>query len=191
MTAPKSISIRQMLEPGRRLDAGRSWEVVELVEGQPRRLAAVVECLWDEDAGVASRAADVLERATRDRPSVAQRWKESLLGLLAETTEKKVRWNLALTLPRLKLTVAECRRMAEVLRGFLEDASSIVKTAALHGMADLTRQDPESLPEVLDLLRVAGRSGTPAMRARSRILLKALERGGKKEAVRNSTHMFD
>jgi hypothetical protein len=58
-------------------------------------------------------------------------------------------------------------------------------------MADLTSQNPESLPDVLDLLRVAGRSGTPAMRARSRILLEALEATGHKPQKRSSIHMFD
>jgi len=186
----KGESIRQMLAPGRPLDAGRVWEVVELVEGRPGKLAQVVECLWDDDAGVCSRAADVLERVTRERPARAQPWKEALIGLLAETEEKKVRWNLALSVPRIRLTAAECRRIAQVLETYLDDPSSIVKTCALHGMADLTRQNPESLPEVLDLLRMAGRSGTPAMRARSRILLKVLEKGGKRQG-RNSLHMFD
>ena len=78
-------------------------------------------------------------------------------------------------LPRLELTAAECRRVAAVLKGWLGDRSSIVKTAALQGMADLTRQDPAMTTEVVDLLRLCGRSGTPAMRARSRILLKALD----------------
>jgi hypothetical protein len=184
-------SIRQMLAPGSRLDVGRVWEVVELIEGRRGKLGELVECLWDDDPGIASRAADVLERVTRDRPQLAQKWKEALLGLMAETTEKKVRWNLALVVPRLRLTVTECRRVAEALQSYLNDPSSIVKTAALHGMADLTRQDPESLPGVLDLLRVAGRSGTPAMRARSRILLKALECKGRKPQTRSSIHMFD
>lgn len=188
---PTQETIRRMLEPGARLDAGRVWEVVELVEGRPSSLAQLVECLWDDNAAVASRAADALERLTRDRPQKAQRWKGPLLGLMAETTEKKVRWNLALLVPRLKLTVAECRRIAEILNSYLDDSSSIVKTAALHGMADLTRQDPEMLADVSDLLRVAGRSGTPAMRARSRILLKALELNGKKAQNRSSIHMFD
>jgi hypothetical protein len=188
---PTIETIRQMLLPGRRLDAGRVWEVVELVEGRPAQLAQVVECLWDDDPGIASRAADALERLTRERPQKAQRWKEPLLGLMAEATEKKVRWNLALVVPRLKLTVAECRRTSGTLQSYLEDASSIVKTAALHGMADLTRQDPDSLLDVKDLLRVAGRSGTPAMRARSRILLKALEKSGRKRPTRSSIHMFD
>ncbi len=180
-----------MLAPGRRLDPGRVCEVVELTKARPAKLAQLVECLWDDDAGLAGRAADVLERLTRERPESAQRWKEPLLGLLAEATEKKVRWNLALLIPRLKLTVPECRRVAELLQSWLDDPSSIVKTSALHGMADLTRQARELLPDVQDLLRVKGRSGTPAMRARSRILLKALESNGQKRQNRSSIHMFD
>lgn len=180
-----------MLALGGRLDVGRVWEVVELVEGRPGRLAQLIECLWDDDAGIASRAADALERATRDRPAQVQRWKKPLLGLMSETTEKKVRWNLALVIPRLKLTLPECRRVVDALQTYLDDPSSIVKTAALHGMADLTRHDPELLPEVLDLLRVAGRSGTPAMRARSRILLNELECNRAKRQNRSSIHMFD
>jgi hypothetical protein len=192
MTAmPQAETIRQMLAPGKSLDAGRVWEVVELIEGQPHKLAHLIECLFDENPAIASRAADALERVTRDRPHQAQRWKDALLGLLADTTEKKIRWNLALLIPRLKLTVAECRRTAKVLNSYPDDPSSIVKTAALHGMADLTRQDPESLPEVLEMLRLAARSGTPAMRARSRILLKAFECQKQKRKNRSSIHMFD
>lgn len=180
-----------MLAPGGRLDAGRAWEVVELVEGRPKELARLVECLWDDDVAVANRAADALERATRDRPAQAQPWKDPLLGLMAEATEKKLRWNLALVIPRLKLTLVECHRVAATLNSYLDDPSSVVKTAALHGLADLTRQDPKSLPAVVDLLRTAGRSGTPAMRARSRILLKAFECGAHKRQNRSSIHMFD
>jgi hypothetical protein len=188
---PKAESIREMLAPGGRLDVGRVREVVELVENRSARFDQLVECVWEDDPAVASRAADALERATRDRPARAQRWKAEFLGLMSETTEKKIRWNLALVVPRLKLTVAECRRVSAVLRSYLDDPSSIVKTAALHGITDLSRQDPESLPDVLDLLRVAGRSGTPAMRSRSRILLKAIERAPRKRQIRNSIHMFD
>ena len=188
---PQAETIREMLAPGGRLDVGRAWEVVELVEGRPGKLSQLIECLWDDNPAVANRAADALERVTRDRPAQAQRWKDALLGLIAETTEKKVRWNLALVIPRLKLTLPECRRVAEVLRTYLDDRARVVKTAALHGMTDLTRQDPASLPGVLDLLRVAGRSGTPAMRARSRILLKEIECRRPKRQNRSSIHMFD
>jgi hypothetical protein len=196
-------SIRKMLAAGRRLDPGRVCEVVERIEEHPGRLAQLVECIWDDEIGIANRAADVLERVTRERPQRAQRWKESLLGLMAEARDrkldKKLRWNLALVVPRLQLTGTESRRASAVLQSWLDDqgsdpgsdASSLVKTAALHGLADLTRQNPSSLRAVIELLQVACRSGTPAMRARSRILLKALERPQPKSLKRSSIHMFD
>ena len=80
-------------------------------------------------------------------------------------------------IPRLRLTAAECARAAVVLQGWLEDSSSIVKTFAMQGLADLAVQETSMQPMVLDMLRTLSRSGTPAMRARGRILLKRMERG--------------
>lgn len=177
----KPKTIRDLLAIGRHaLDKGRVCEVAELVVKQPRRLASLVECLWDQDAGVACRAADVLERVTRGpAPFLASKrlaaWKESFMGLLSEAEPKKLRWNLAFVVPRMELTVAEARRVAASLNVYLDDSSSIVKTAAMHGLAGLTRYDAAMLPGVVDLLRMLSRSGTPAMRARGRILLKKFE----------------
>jgi hypothetical protein len=177
----KQEAIRAMLAVGRhRLDPGRSCEVAELVLAAPQKVGRLIECLWDEDPGIANRAADALERATYHRPQLAQVWKRELIGLMAEAKQNKLRWNLALLVPRLKLNVAETRRVAAVLRTYLDDRGSIVKTAAMHGLAALTRHDPGMLPEVIDLLRILSRSGTPAMRARGRILLKQLEGPGKR-----------
>jgi hypothetical protein len=189
------VDLRSELAVGRNaFHPGRVCAVVEWMADAPRRVPALIEMMWDDDAGVAGRAADVLERITRD-PSPAMRravesYKQEIIGLLSDARFAKVRWNLALTISRMTLTVPECRRAA-VLETWLDDASSIIKTSALHAMADLTRQDPACLPEVLDLLRTCGRSGTPAMRARSRILLKALERPEGKRQRRGSLHMFD
>jgi hypothetical protein len=193
---PARVDLRAKLAVGRHaLHPGRAQEVAERIGELPRRIPSLIELIWDDDPGVANRAADVLERVSRWASPATLRaimaFKEPLIGLLAEAASPKVRWNLALTVPRLKLTVAECRRVAAALNGYLDDASSIVKTAALHAMADLTLQDPASREDVLDLLRMAERTGTPAMRARSRILLKALERQGGKRQRRSSLHMFD
>jgi hypothetical protein len=174
---PKKETVRSMLQAGRhRLAKGRVCEVAKLVQERPRRLSAVVACLFDEDAGTANRAADVLDRATQRQPRLAARWKSELLGLMAEAQENKLRWHLALTIGRLPLTAAEARKAAGILRGWLDDKSSIVKTTAMQGLADLTRHDPSLLAEAIDTLRILSRSGTPAMRARGRILLKRMER---------------
>jgi hypothetical protein len=173
----KRETVRSMLDAGRRrLDVGRVREIAEMVLESPRRLSAVIECLFDKDAGVVNRAADVLERVTRWKPQPAARWKRELIGLMAEAEQNKLRWNLALTIGRLPLTVPEAQRAAGILRSWLDDTSSIVKTAAMHGLADLARHDPSLRAEVLDTLRILSRSGTPAMRARGRILLKQMER---------------
>ncbi|MGD0737467.1 MAG: hypothetical protein ABR976_20240 [Terracidiphilus sp.] len=181
---PARTNLRALIAQGKHaLSLGRVPEVVTLIETKPRLAAELIELLWDNDPGVSQRAADVLERITArisHQPSaqlanILAASKESLLGLLSEAQLKKLRWNLALTIGRLPLTAPERRRTAAALYTYLEDPSSIVKTAALQGLADLTRHDPSLLPSVLDLLRIHGRSGTPAMRARSRILLKRLE----------------
>ena len=178
-----SESIRSMLAAGRqRLSSGRVCEVVKLVQAHPKKASQLIECLWDEDPGVAMRAADALEKLTHSDPSLLCAWKAPLLGLLTEATGKKLRWNLSLMISRLELTGPECRRAAEILQSWLEDSSSIVKTCALQGLADLTRQDPSLRSAVVDLLRIHSRSGTPAMRARGRILLKRLELAGAKPA---------
>jgi hypothetical protein len=177
---PRGIDLRSELAIGRHaLDRGRVPEIARLIAAQPRRAERVIELMWDDDPGIASRAADVLERISHN-PSPAlgrilDEYKEALLGLLPDAGFKKLRWNLAFVIPRLDLTLAEARRAAATLYTFLEDRSSIVKTAALQGLAHLTRHDPGSLPAVLDLLRIHGRSGTPAMRARSRHLIQRLD----------------
>ncbi len=177
----KSETIRSILVQGKgRISVGRAEEVAALVLAQPRLAPRMMECLWDDDPAVANRAAHALERATRNGGPVAASilgdWKAALLGLLPEATENKLRWHLALVVPRMQLTPDECRRAARALQAWLEDGSSIVKTMAMQGLYDLTRQNASLLPPVVDLLRIQGRSGTPALRARSRQLLIQLER---------------
>jgi hypothetical protein len=176
----KSGPIRAMLSEGRgRISVGRAEEVAALVLAQPEKFSRLMECLWDRDPGVVNRAAHALERVTRDAMPVfgpiLDSWKTSLLGLLPQATENKLRWHLALIVPRLELDRQECRRTAAALRSWLQDGSSIVKTMAMQGLVDLTHQDASLLPEVLDLLRILSRSGTPAMRARGRLLFIKLE----------------
>ena len=68
----KQETIRAMLTRGRhRLDVGRTKEVAALILAKPRRTGQLIECLWDEDPGVANRAADALERVSYERPLLA------------------------------------------------------------------------------------------------------------------------
>jgi hypothetical protein len=185
--------LRQMLVKGKHaLDPAQVCAVTAIVLAEPRRTRRLIELLWDEDAGVANRAGDVLERISRAPSDSVTRllgeFKEPLLGLLPEAKPRKLRWNLALIVPRLPLTRPEARRAAATLQNYIEDPASLVKTCGITGLAGLARIDSELLPAALDQLRLFSRSGTAAMRARSRILLKEFEReAGKPRAFPGST----
>ena len=167
--------VRSMLAGGDRRSIGRADEVVDLVRLQPKELAHLIECLWDSDSLVCMRAADAAEKISRKQPHLLQPYKRALLSLLADATQQEVRWHLAVIIPRLQLSAAECRRVAKLLRAYLEDRSSIVKTFAMQGLSDLTHQDASLRSMVLDLVRSLMRTGTAAMRARGRILLGRME----------------
>ena len=161
-----------MLEGSDRRSIGRADEVARLVLKQPKLFRELIACLWHDDLLIRMRAADAAEKITRVKPHLLQRYKSQLLGLLAETTQIEVRWHLAQMIPRLQLTSLERQRAAEALRRYLDDRSSIVRTWSLNALAELSQNDATLRSETKQLLEDAVRSGTAAMRARARKLLK-------------------
>ncbi len=164
-----------MLKGGDRRSIGRSNEVTKLVLRQPGRFAELVECLWSEDPIVRMRAADAAEKVSAMKTDLLKPYKRELLGLLAEADQIELRWHLATMVPRLSLTGAERQRAAAALLRYLEDRSSIVKTFALQGLVDLARKEPNLLVPATQALEQSLLSGTAAMRARARKLLKELK----------------
>jgi len=147
-----------------------------MVSKNPSLFPKLISGLWSEDPLVRMRAADAAEKVTRKHPEWLQPYKKEFLGLMAEANEQELRWHLAAMLPRLALTAKEQQRAISLLTSYLIDRSSIVKTFALQGLADLAAQDPSIRATVTETLRQAARNGTPAMKARSRKLLLLLER---------------
>lgn len=173
MSRPK---IATLLHGADRRSIGRSGEVVRLVLKDPRRFGELMACLWSEDPAVRLRAADAAEKVSVKRPDLLQRHKAELLGLLAETTQIELRWHLAQIIPRLQLSARERQRAVEVLRRYLEDRRSIVRTFGLQALFDLSQNDAALRDNVRQLLETALQSGTPAMKARARKLLQKLSR---------------
>lgn len=154
---------------------GRSDEVAAMVSEAPELFPELIAGLWSEDPLVRMRAADAAEKVTRKKRELLEPYKGELLGLMAETGQQELRWHLAAMVPRLLLNAKQRNLATSLLVGYLEDRSSIVKTFALQGLADLAQDDPSLRPGVIEVLRQATRSGTPAMKARGRKLLVRLE----------------
>ncbi len=166
---PEAFSL--LLEGGDRRSIGNSNRVAALVLRQPERFAELIECLWHADPVVRMRAADAAEKVSVKRPELLAPFKPDLFALAEQTSQAELRWHLAQMIPRLHFASQERERAAAILRGFLGDRSSIVKTSAIQALADLARGIPGMETDVLALLERTCRTGTPAMKARSRRLL--------------------
>jgi hypothetical protein len=162
------------LAGGDRRSIGKSNQVAARILHQPSRCAELIECLWSDDPVVRMRAADAAEKISVRRPDLLKPFKAELLGLAGETVQAELRWHLALMLPRLPLTGGERERAAAMLRSYLDDRSSIVKTFAVQALTELATGDATLEGEMTELLERSCRTGTPAMKARSRKLLKQL-----------------
>ena len=190
VTMPTATQIRSLLREGDRRTVGHVAEVVETVLREPRLVSVLVDCVFDADEGTRMRAADALEKISRQRVTELQPYASALLGLFEENDQQELRWHLAVLLPRLRLDANQRRRTGRALQECLSARSSIVRTFALQGLSDLTAQEPSLTPVVLDALRSAEREGTAAMKARSRKLLLQLEKRerAKEVAARGRSH---
>jgi hypothetical protein len=172
----KRTPFTQLLQGGDRRSIGKANQIAAQILREPDQLPDLIECLWNDDPVICMRAADAAEKVSIDRPDLLQPFKKELLGLAAETTQPELRWHLALMLPRLFLTKADQERARSILQHYLDDRSSIVKTCALEGMAELAKGNAEQEAEMLDLLEQVQRTGTPAMKARARKLIKQFQK---------------
>ena len=168
-------SVSELLRGGDRRSVGTSNRVAALALREPQIFDQLVRALWNSDPIVRMRAADAAEKASARDPNLLVPHKSEILGLLAETTQTELRWHLAQIVPRLKLTAVERKRVFSTLQIYLSDRSSIVRTFTLQALTDIAQQDTSLLASVLDLIRETAKTGTPAMRARSRKLLSRFE----------------
>lgn len=167
--------ILSLLSGGDRRSIGRADEVVAMVLKSDMLFSELIAGLWSKDPIIRMRSADAAEKVTREMPDLLAPYKKQLLDMLAATQEQELRWHLAAMVPRLALSSRERRFLFAALTGYLQDRSSIVKTSALQGLADLAKADLSLRAKVISTLTKAARNGTPAMKARSRKLLFQLE----------------
>jgi hypothetical protein len=155
---------------------GRSNEVAAQVLAEPELFGQLIDGMTDPDPVIRMRSSDATEKVTAQRPDLLAPYRERLLGPIAAQEQQEVRWHVAQMLPRLELTARQRDRAVALLEGYLDDDSRIVRVEAMQALADLARAHAELRPAVRPLLERLTETGTPAMRARGRKLLAALDR---------------
>jgi hypothetical protein len=156
---------------------GQSDDVVQRVREHPQLFGELFEGLLDEDRLVRMRAADAVEKLTREQPELLKPWKQCLLHRVANRQEKEMRWHVAQLLPRLTLSSAEKELTLSILSEYLRDPSSIVRTFTMQALVDLAADDSNMRGEIRPLIEQLTRTGTPAMKARGRKLTAKMDKG--------------
>lgn len=178
MSIQKGERLLEKLSGGDRRSIGRSNEVVAEVLHHPSLFGVLFEGLYHDDPLIRIRAADAVEKITTRQPEWLGHYKVELLRDVAASDQPEIRWHVAQMLPRLALTPAEHSAAVHILKGYLNDKSSIVRTFAMQALADLAQQNQSLQKEVIALVKRAMQSGTPAMKSRGRKLLKQLGLAG-------------
>ena len=105
-----------------------------------------------------------------------QPFKLRLISLAGRTTQQEIRWHLAQILPRVKLGPDEKKEIEKYLFLYLNDPSKIVVTFALQALTDFALENIKLQPRMIRVLQEFIHSGSPAIKNRSRKLLKQLKK---------------
>lgn len=164
-----------MLRGGDRRSIGCSNQIARDISRNPKLFARVFAAILSHDPVIRMRAADAVEKATRDHPELLEPHKRAVLQNISGIKQQEVRWHVAQLLPRLQLTSKQHSRAVSILLNYLKDKSSIVRTCAMQALADLALAHLPLRPRVLLLLESLTNNGTPAMRSRGRKLVAILK----------------
>ena len=161
---------------GERRSIGRATEVARRILDEASPLDEIFAGLLLDNVILRSRSAHVFFQISRERPEWVQPFLPRLLGEIALIPQWEVREQICKILPRLQLTTDDLDRTVRLFQTYLEDKSSIVKTCAMQGLCDLLEHDPELEPLVRGIVENLTLTGSAAMRARGRKLIKQLDR---------------
>jgi hypothetical protein len=169
-------ALLQSLSGGNRRSIGQSSRVASIVLETPELIDVLFQGLESADPVLRMRCADAIEKVTAKRPELLAPYKERLLHEFSRIEQQEVRWHVAPMLARLSLSRKEETAVLNVLLGYTNNRSSIVKTMAMQALTDIAIHSVHLLPEVKQHIEELMVIGTPAMKARGRKLLAALAR---------------
>jgi hypothetical protein len=164
----------QSLSDGDRRSVGESNRAVSAVLENPELISILFQGLETPDPVLRMRCADAIEKVTTNRPDLLVPFKKKILGRLSKVEQQEVRWHIAPMIARLPLTEDEETTVVNLLLSYTNDRSSIVKTMSMQALADIALRSRRLLPEIKQHIEELSVIGTPAMKARSKQLLKLL-----------------
>lgn len=150
--------------------------MITLVERNPKLFAELINEILNTDPVVAMRAADAVEKLSAVHPEWLVPHKKLIVTKLIPIEQKEIRWHVAQMLARLNLTSSEVVKVTAILEEWLEVSDSrIVQVMSLQALVDLAELYPKLRAGVEKKLVSLSKSDVPALRSRSKKLLRELD----------------
>lgn len=173
MSANPAHALLDRLHGGKTNSIGQALAVAADVLARPELFDALLGGLEHEEPLVRMRSAYAVSKAAAERPDLLQPHKGRFIDrLTAPDNSHLCRACLLQAVRSLTLTPEDIALLTDLLLDFMHSDSSIVKTFSLHLLVEFAEADESLRPTVMPLLWKALETGTPAMRARARKLMK-------------------
>lgn len=167
----------EKLAAGDMRTTGKSDDVVTEVLRNPSKISALFAGLSDIRPGVRMRSADALEKITLEKPALIQTYIRKLLKAAQSSTQQEVQWHIAQIVTHVKPSMREVNHFAGImLRYYRTSRSRIVQAFSLTALVHLAEYDKNIKKTVKELLPLAIKNGSPAVKSRAKKLILELGR---------------
>jgi hypothetical protein len=171
----KMEKLLDKLKGGDRRSIGRADEAVCDIQKDQSLFDEIFKGLYHDDPVVRMRSADVVEKVTRENPELLSGFENAIINELSQIEHQEVCWHVALLLPRLFYTTEQEKEIFEILKRYLTHNSKIVIVNAMEALTMLALKNNSMKQDVKCIIESKIVSGSPAIKARGRKLLKRLD----------------
>jgi hypothetical protein len=168
---PLKEKIYALLNGGDLRSISGSNEVAMLIHSQ-NDFDVLFDFLNDSSRIIVMRAADSIEKVSRRHSVYLDKHKTALLGMIADATDKELKWHLAQLVPRLKLDDDEKNNAFEIFKRWLlnENESNIVRVNSIQALYELSYNSKSSKKSFDEILISIEKENIPSINARIRKL---------------------
>lgn len=152
---------------------GESNELLPLIKTQ-KDFDDLFFLLFHKDRVIVMRAADCIEKVTRNNTSFLLPHKTQILTLSQSAADKELMWHLAQLLPRVSWNNNDVNTIWERLRTWVlqKEGSKIVRVNALQAMFELSHKNKNLRDDFLTITESILKENIPSINARIRKLQK-------------------
>ena len=167
----KMIDIESYLTGGDLRSTGNVQALLPLIQTQAD-FDALFAYMLVTDRLLVMRAADAVEKITRDTPHYLDSHSPELLNFFTSARDIELQWHIALLASRLELDTDSLTFVWERLSewALTTGGSRIVRVNALQSLHDLTEKHPEYQSSCADIFQTVQQENIPSINARLRRL---------------------